>query len=131
MNTKRILTSTFIILTAIFIWRTDTFQKTAFPKRYWERKVNTIECKIIISQGLLIEHMMALQNKLDTARSDYLKHYRGLKERGLSNEEAGMLAEKIVQQTTEAFAMLIPMLNENIKKDQTELEKAQVKLAKY
>jgi len=131
MNTKRILISTFIILTAIFIWRTDTFQKTAFPKRYWERQVNTIECKIIISQGLLIEHMMALQNKLDTTRSDFLKHYRDLKKRGLSNEEAGMLAEKIVQQTTKAFVMLIPMLSENIKKDQTELEKARVKLAEY
>ena len=131
MNTKRVLARTFIILFAIFVWRTDTFQKTAFPKRYWEQQVNTLESKVIISHGLLIEHMMALQNKSDTARSDFLKHYIDLKKRGLSNEEAGMLAGKIVQETIKASVMLIPILSENIGKDQTELEKARVELAKY
>lgn len=131
MNTKRVLTSTFIILVAIFVWRTDTFQKTAFPKRYWEQKVNTLESKVIISQCLLIEHMMALQNKQDTARPDFLKHYIDLKKRDLSNEEAGMLAWKIVQETIKASAMLIPILSENIEEDQTELEKSRVELAKY
>lgn len=131
MNTKRVLTSIFIILAAIFVWRTDTFQKTAFPKRYWEQKVNTLKSKVIISQGLLIEHMMALQNRPDTARSDFLKHYIDLKKKSLSSEEAGMLAWKIVQETIKASATLIPILSENIGKNQTELEKARVELAKY
>jgi len=133
MNTKRVwvLTSTFIILVAIFVWRTDTFQKTAFPKQYWEQKVNTLKSKVIINQGLLIELMMASQNKRATARSVFLKQYIDLKKKGLSNEEAGMLAWKIVQETIKGSAMLLPILSENIEKNQAELEKARVESAKY
>ena len=131
MNTKRVLISIFIILAAIFVWRTDTFQKTSFPKRYWEQKVDTLESKLIISQCLLMEHMMALQNKRDTARSDFLERYIDLKKRGLSNEETAMLAWKIVQEAIKASTMLIPILSENIRIDQEELEKARVELAKY
>ena len=131
MNTKRVLTSIFIILAVIFVWRTDTFQKTSFPKRYWELKVNTLESKLIISQCLLIEHMMVLQNKRDTARSDFLKRYIDLKKRGLSNEETAMLAWEIVQETIKTSAMLISILSEKIRIEQKELEKARVELAKY
>lgn len=131
MNTKRALTSILIILAAIFVWRTDTFQRTAFPKRYWERKVNTLNSKVIVSQGLLVEQMMVLQDKRRTARSDFLKCYIDLKKRGLSNEETAMLAWKIVQEGIEASVVLIPILSKNIRIDQEELKKARVELAKY
>jgi len=131
MKPNRYLVGAIILIIGILIWRTDTFQREVFPKRYWYKELKSLEQMIRIEEFTIKNFSIELQKKQITAELDVAQQINTGVLAGMSAEEARELAVKELRAEIDAKVKAISMLNEALNKDRRRLKEAKRELSRY
>ncbi len=130
---KRSLIILIIILSivSIFVWKTEWFQRSIFPKRYWTEKVNELERAIKVQEFMIRDTNIELAKKMATIKFDIAQEANLAEMTGINSEKMIEEATKAKIQEMENLRKSIDMMEKMLSKKQKELEMARQKMAEH
>ena len=131
MKPNRYLVGAIILIIGILIWRTDTFQREVFPKRYWYKEVKSLEQMIRIEEFTIKDFAIKLQKKQMTAGLDVAQQINTGVLAGMSAEEAREWAIREMRLEIDALTKAIRVSQEVLDRDSKRLRQARRELSKY
>jgi len=119
-----------VCIAGYFGWKTETFQKNAFPKKYWAKQVDTLKFGIATSNYLIRDLELELQKKHMTFGLELAQASNTAQQFGLDVNEARQDSMKEVQEEINALNKAIETLQESIEKTENLLRQARLEYSK-
>jgi hypothetical protein len=132
-KTPLILAILFILAVWVgpFVWEWDFFQKTFFPKNYWQKQVEAIEKNISMNDHIIRSTLRDLQKIQLTAGLDVADKVDLAVTASASPDIARDQAVGEINQQVEANRLIIKNVSEKNVKLKQDLEKARADLSQY
>ena len=127
MKTKIILFLIISLLIGPPVWKSDLFQRTFFPKKYWSNKVEKLEIVINALEKSWIPNFRYDQKKM---RQEYIEYYNFYIESGMNDSDAKKESGKNVSDISGGFYKIRETMLKVLEKDKIELENAKKELDK-
>lgn len=131
MNVKRYIVGATVVIIGVLIWRTDTFQREFFPKRFWQKQVRVSEEMVEGVEFTVRDFAIELQKKQMTAALDIKQQTNTMVFAGMSHEEARELAVKEIRTEIDALKETIRIQKEILSEERKRLREAKRELSKY
>ena len=109
------------------VWKSDLFQRTFFPKKYWSNKVEKLEIVINALEKSWIPNFRYDQKKM---RQEYIEYYNFYIESGMNDSDAKKESGKNVSDISGGFYKIRETMLKVLEKDKIELENAKKELDK-
>lgn len=114
-----------------FVWRSDFFQKTFYPRDYWQKQVEGLQELISLNDSIIRSTYRDLQKIQLTASLEVADAVDTALTAGVSREIAINQAMGEIRQKVEENRILIKELSDDNVKLKQDLEKAKAELAKH
>ena len=131
MKLKAIILAIALVSAALYIWKTDTFQRQVFPKDYWQEQVQSSQSAIELTRGMIRDAMIELKKLQMTAKLEIAQEVNLAKSMGMDTEEARKMAVEEIRKKIKELLEEIKMLRELLKEEERKLDQAKEKLAQY
>ena len=120
-----------VIIAGYYIYKTDTFQRQFFPKRYWQEQVESTQSSINLANGMLRDTAIELMKLQMTAPLEVAQEINFAKSTGTNVDEARKMAVDEIKIKVNDLRDQIKALRELLEEEKKELEHAKKKLAEY
>ena len=126
-----------VIIAGYYIYKTDTFQRQFFPKRYWQEQVESTQSSINLANGMLRDTAIELVKLQMTAPLKVAQEINFAKSTGMDVYKARKMAVDEIKIKVNVLRDQIKTLRDQkalrelLEEEKKELEHAKKKLAEY
>ena len=134
MDAKKIRSLALIVILSalsIFVWRTELFQQSVFPKRYWTKKVNILKRDIRANECLIRHTNIELEKKFATIGFDIQQKVNAAKLAGIDSDKVYTDTAERKRREMENLIKTIDKMDNMLSRKEEELEMARRKTAEY
>ena len=134
MDAKKIRSLALIVILSalsIFVWRTELFQQSVFPKRYWTKKVNKLKRNIRVNEYLIRHTNIELEKKFATIGFDIQQEVNAAELAGIDSDKIYTDTAERKSRERENLIKAIDKMDNMLSRQEEELEMARRKTAEY
>ena len=134
MDAKKIRSLALIVILSalsIFVWRTELFQQSVFPKRYWTKKVNILKRDIRANECLIRHTNIELEKKFATIGFDIQQEVNAAELAGIDSDKIYTDTAERKSREMENLIKAIDKMDNMLSRQEEELEMARRKTAEY
>lgn len=128
---KKIILISVILITLYYIWKNDSFQKTFYPRVYWEKQITARE-KVARHALLSLENaQISFDRKLVTSNFDMQQFINEYLMGGMSYDTAIQFAAKDNEKDLSAIQAALYFSQRYVEVSQKSLAEAQEEFSKH
>ena len=131
LKTKLLIITVVLVVAGYFTWQTETFQKAAFPVKYWTNEIKSLERVIKFNEGMIFSANISLK-KIDlTAELEIADAAYSAESIGLTKQQAVEFEINNIKEEIKHYNNIIEQITEMNKNFNKKLTQATIELSKY
>jgi hypothetical protein len=120
-----------VIVACCYIWKSDFFQKAAFPEKYWQKQVSALVKTIEFNEVFIRSAYRDIEKIQLTAQLDITDNIDSAEMLGMTKDAAIQDAEEEIKEDIEANRELIKEMSDTNSKLKQEMEQAKKGLTRH
>ncbi len=120
-----------LVTAALFIWKTDAFQRQFYPKDYWQEKVQSSLSAKEFTSVMIRDMTIELKKLLMTAKLEVAQEVNLAKSMDMDTNEAKKMAVEEIKEKIKVMREEIKMMRELREEEVQKLDQAKKKLEQY